>query len=521
MTGRVRRLIYAFEHCAAEATADQLEAFLDASTALALQPTDIVADLSAVAASQLMTASGLCTVINNACVAHPKKRGPWLARAVVAGRFAQMQIRVGRSADSMLEAFQARIVEYMERWGRKTCCFDDLSAFMRPFVKGAVPLDPAALPVVTISTAFAPTTIPNRNGSAPDLRRNLSFVVSAAQRDSFVEALKAGLATITPSEASMESIRAIAVRFDEAKKAYDEAQRAIPKGPVGTDEDTSEPVLLSPEDSKTLLQAQEQLHRCVLHYQLLRHVGEQLIADDASLQRAVAEASGIMVLWRNTLDFNTGASGGQREVQHGDGLVLIAAQILRDAGHWALRAGRDQQAKELWVQAAVALEEGNAQSPYNFQFSLHLMEVYAFLGAVTNVLDRHEELGIKQVQLDSMSYLTLPHLVHFGQEQAGRDLCDDIFRMHNGSERDTPRYIRLAFDEGNYSRVLDMIRFTDRMKRSMQQADARTLAAILSIPMRSLGEVCVGTHPRIHKPYINVHLYRIQHSGPHPCTLLT
>ncbi|RLN72505.1 hypothetical protein BBJ28_00004549 [Nothophytophthora sp. Chile5] len=158
---------------------------------------------------------------------------------------------------------------------------------------------------------------------------------------------------------------------------------------------------------------------------------------------------------------NVGSAGGQREVQHTDDLLLLAAHFLLDiyqraSGH-----------REYLERAAMLLEYGLEKSAYNFQMKLLLSRVYGYLGAAEAMLSRHAELDVKYVQLDSLSFLVLDKLLNLCQYSEARKLTDRIAGLHRSTANDTPEYITRAYRLGVYSKVIDMSSFLHkRMQKS-------------------------------------------------------
>ena len=107
------------------------------------------------------------------------------------------------------------------------------------------------------------------------------------------------------------------------------------------------------------------LRAFTLSQQLLRYLGaceEQQL--DALCQ-----------VYFRTLFVNDGAEGGQREVQLGDDLVLLAGHVLRDLGKKAEMAGEDDIALRRRLELACLIEQCHKHSPYNYHFKILLKQV--------------------------------------------------------------------------------------------------------------------------------------------------
>ncbi|EQC32111.1 hypothetical protein SDRG_10307 [Saprolegnia diclina VS20] len=200
-----------------------------------------------------------------------------------------------------------------------------------------------------------------------------------------------------------------------------------------------------------------QFRKSLLSRKTLRFLGQ-----DASLSRddLVAKANAYLAEYDAAQWLNEAKVGGQREVQVTDDLLLLAVHLHLDAYTVASSA-------DLLVQAAAALELGLSRSAYNFQMKMLLCRVYALLGAGDAVLSRYKELDIKQIQLDSLSYLVLDGLFGLQMDKDGLRLCESIRALHKTTSRDTPEFIGRAYRLGVYSKAQDMTSFLlCKMRRS-------------------------------------------------------
>ncbi|GLE04054.1 hypothetical protein PINS_up012965 [Pythium insidiosum] len=222
------------------------------------------------------------------------------------------------------------------------------------------------------------------------------------------------------------------------------------------------------QDSGDAKAARNQLNRRLLALKALRFLGAY---DAKATSELEALVQSLVAEYEASSWLNVGAQGGQREVQHTDDLLLLAAHTLLAL---AQRPGLGARRASLLTEAAALLEYGLAKSAYNFQMKLLLAQVYSLLGAGDAMLARHQELDVKHIQLDSLSFLVLDKLLQLGQLPAARRLCESIRRLHSGTDSDTPEYITRAYRLGVFSKVRDMTSFLhERMRPSQTLAIAR------------------------------------------------
>ncbi|KAL0583950.1 hypothetical protein ABG067_006218 [Albugo candida] len=170
---------------------------------------------------------------------------------------------------------------------------------------------------------------------------------------------------------------------------------------------------------------------------------------------------------------NSGAQGGQREVQHTDDLILLAAHTLLDVHQRSNSEIGPHVRYELLIDTAALLELGLANSAYNFQMKLLLCQVYGYLGACQAMLDRFTELQVKHIQQESLSYLIFDKLIQLGHLPESRQLCSRVVRLHRTCEIDLKDYIARAYRLGIYTKVIDMTTFLhNKLRKSYVHANS-------------------------------------------------
>ncbi|RHY35039.1 hypothetical protein DYB32_000471 [Aphanomyces invadans] len=205
---------------------------------------------------------------------------------------------------------------------------------------------------------------------------------------------------------------------------------------------------------------------------MLRFLGEHLAL---SIDDMLARVDTMLTEYDANQWLNDQAVGGQREVQVTDDLLLLTVLLLLDAvevvAHATSVVEKNATVRGLLLHAATCLEFGLAKSAYNFQMKLLLCRVYALLGAGDAFFTRYHELDIKQIQVDSLSYLVLDPLLALGQVDDARRICESIRSLHRTTARDTPEFISRAYRLGVFSKAQDMTGFLlHKMKRSQMLA---------------------------------------------------
>jgi N-terminal acetyltransferase B complex non-catalytic subunit len=160
--------------------------------------------------------------------------------------------------------------------------------------------------------------------------------------------------------------------------------------------------------------------------------------------------------------------GGQKEVLPGDEIVLLISQYLLFRASLQPLSSCDA-ATTLLLQSAGLLEDAMDHSPYNPHLKIAAISIYAKLNAVSRALTIFQDMGVKQIQLDSCSYLILPLLVRGGLYTSAIKLAASVLRLHGSTSKDVKTYSSKALQNGLVFKAKEMIEFQcGKMRRSLQ-----------------------------------------------------
>ncbi|KAF0694261.1 Aste57867_14856 [Aphanomyces stellatus] len=208
--------------------------------------------------------------------------------------------------------------------------------------------------------------------------------------------------------------------------------------------------------------------QALLARKMLRLLGDHTTLSTAD---ALARVEAMLQEYHANQWLNQTSVGGQREVQVTDDLLLLTVLLYVDV-YVASADTTDAATRRAWLlHAATCLEFGLGRSAYNFQMKMLLCRVYALLGAGDAVVARYDELDVKQIQLDSLSYLIVDPLLALGHVEYAKTICDNIRSLHRSTARDTPEFIARAYRLGVFSKAQDMTGFLlHKMQRSQMLA---------------------------------------------------
>ena len=205
-------------------------------------------------------------------------------------------------------------------------------------------------------------------------------------------------------------------------------------------------------------------------------------ADSASL---AAAADKLACAWEFATSTHK-AKAAQRGVLPGDELPLLAGELLVQAAACAAQAGAPAtHSMSLLQQAVVLCEYALATSSHNFQLKLQGMRLYALLGNPVGHYLTFQDLDMKQVQYDSLQYLTLPTMTAFCQLEAACNVALRTCSMHKEVAVEVKGNSKTAYAKLNTAPALDFDVFGRRMENSLGLAAAQAVNGLMAAPVRS------------------------------------
>jgi len=209
----------------------------------------------------------------------------------------------------------------------------------------------------------------------------------------------------------------------------------------------------------------------ILAVHVIYHIASKLESKTMHLLQMFAPDTSHMVTeWKTSLSSLPGVApkdGGQKEVLPGDEIILLASQYLQYQATQS--AATSSPPTTFLLQAAAVLEEAVDHSPYNPHLKIAAIGVYTQLNAAHRALAIYQDMGIKQIQLDSCSYLILPTLIQGGLYSSAIKLSTSIMRLHGSTSKDIKVYASKALRNGLMLKAKEMVTFQrDKMRPSLQ-----------------------------------------------------
>jgi len=245
---------------------------------------------------------------------------------------------------------------------------------------------------------------------------------------------------------------------------------------------------VSPDEFR---ERRKKIRTFIFAVQVIYGIAAELHDSTAQLLQTYAPSESEMVTeWRTSLSFLPGVApkdGGQKEVLPGDEIVLLTSQYLQFHANEAKLTPVQQQQSSYdstskgtitprLLCAAGLLEEAMDHSPYNPHLKIASIGIYSQLHAAHRALTIYQDLGVKQIQLDSCSYLILPTLIRGGLYTSAIKLSTSILRLHGSTSKEVKDYATRALRNGLLFKAKEMATFQkERMRPSLQLLQSKGL----------------------------------------------
>eukprot|EP00562_Extubocellulus_spinifer_P023989 CAMPEP_0178674844 /NCGR_PEP_ID=MMETSP0698-20121128/35080_1 /TAXON_ID=265572 /ORGANISM="Extubocellulus spinifer, Strain CCMP396" /LENGTH=924 /DNA_ID=CAMNT_0020319005 /DNA_START=9 /DNA_END=2784 /DNA_ORIENTATION=- len=187
--------------------------------------------------------------------------------------------------------------------------------------------------------------------------------------------------------------------------------------------------------------------------------------------------------WHTSLDLGSNPKdGGQKEVLPGDELILLACQRL------GANSKSSDVGTSLSITEAALLEGALYHSPFNPHLKIAAIDVYTRLSAGQRALELFDDMGVKQIQYDSCSYLIFPTLIRTGLYREAVQLAGNVMGLHWTSAKNVQDYATKCCETGMLSKCCEMITWQrERMTSSLQLLISKSTVMALA-PLVYSGE---------------------------------
>eukprot|EP00026_Physarum_polycephalum_P000828 Phypoly_transcript_00829.p1 GENE.Phypoly_transcript_00829~~Phypoly_transcript_00829.p1 ORF type:complete len:861 (+),score=124.38 Phypoly_transcript_00829:1022-3604(+) len=168
--------------------------------------------------------------------------------------------------------------------------------------------------------------------------------------------------------------------------------------------------------------------------------------------------------------------GPQREPSErivGDDLILLIVHILEELSS-------EEGGVQRLCEAATLLEWARSVSKTNFQFLLHLIDIYKKLEAYKPIAAIWPLLSVRYIQLDTLLHVVLDDAIQLGFHQQIIPVLEQFWKFHDHSGG-TPDSIVQAYSHHSYSKIKEFLDFKSRLEHSHQLAIVKTEQIFISL----------------------------------------
>jgi len=204
------------------------------------------------------------------------------------------------------------------------------------------------------------------------------------------------------------------------------------------------------------------IRRILTCFQVLRYIGHFEKQTRGQTMEVVKQ---LLVYYEASLGIEADESdANQKGVKVGDDLVILAAHFALDVSY------STENPADILLGVAAILERAHSNSPYGFQISLLLLEVYSKLDMTKRACELYTELDIKHIQFDSLSHIIFGDCVRSGYFEEGLQCCTNLERFWQSSRRENPDFVGHAMSADNFTSALEFVRLDRMLEYSHQRA---------------------------------------------------
>lgn len=148
-----------------------------------------------------------------------------------------------------------------------------------------------------------------------------------------------------------------------------------------------------------------------------------------------------------------------QEVMHGEELLPMASNILMEL-FWRT------QHRGYLLEAILILEFGLSIRKYIWQYRLLLIHMYTYWAATASAFEWYRSLEIKNIMQESMSHHIFPQLLSSPLWSQLNSIMNEYLKFHEDYMKEAADLTFLAYRHCNYSKVVEFVKFRDRMRNS-------------------------------------------------------
>lgn len=186
-----------------------------------------------------------------------------------------------------------------------------------------------------------------------------------------------------------------------------------------------------------------------------------------------------------------------QEIMYGEELLPMASNILMEL-FW-----RTQHHGYL-LEAILILEFGLSIRGYIWQYRLLLVHLYTYWAATASAFEWYRSLEIKNIMQESMSHHIFPHLLSSPLWSELNSMMKEYLKFHEDYMKEAADLTFLAYRHCNYSKVVEFVKFRERLGNSHHFFLVRIESTLLELKQKAdnldevefiLANLDSGIHP--------------------------
>ncbi|XP_036322766.1 LOW QUALITY PROTEIN: phagocyte signaling-impaired protein [Rhagoletis pomonella] len=224
--------------------------------------------------------------------------------------------------------------------------------------------------------------------------------------------------------------------------------------------------------STTLPQNKEQMQKHICALQISRICGSHL---DLQTDHLLAFYTALKLHYEHGLS-SFGKNLLHTDMGPSDPYALLAANVMYDV---SLREEKSDRIFE----ALCLLQYVLRNSTSNFHVKLLSLKIYHMFGCMLGAQEMYDYLDIKQIQLDSMSYIHCNLLPLSGRFSMARTVFDATLKFFTNSYKERLEYITLTYRFCTFSKLEEFMNFKERLTNSIHYVSTSIEAQLCDLVM--------------------------------------
>ncbi|XP_076904008.1 N-terminal acetyltransferase B complex auxiliary subunit NAA25-like [Bidens hawaiensis] len=167
-----------------------------------------------------------------------------------------------------------------------------------------------------------------------------------------------------------------------------------------------------------------------------------------------------------------------QESMYGEELLSMTCNVLVQLFWRTQRVG-------YLLEAIMVLELGLTVRRYVWQYKILLLHLYSYWNALPLAYEWYKSLDVKNILLETVSHHIFPQMLTSSLLVDISDLLKGYLRFMDDHFKESADLTFLAYRHRNYSKVIEFVRFNERLQRSSQYLTTKIEGSILQLKRKA------------------------------------